>query len=254
MTLKITVKLPELASSLKVDLSELRIWYSRNVNTTQIQLSDLKPFSKGGNRLCFVSPKDSNVCLKVHQADRSPELRRQRKSFPANLRPVAFFDENQQEYASLKRHFDAFPAAICRHLPKTYGMVDTDLGTAHAMELIRDEDGLISLTLELYVWNNGIDERIAKALENFKTDWMTAPPRSRDILPHNLVVRQTAETANIIIIDGYGRKPKSSLLGVASKQKTQDRFDKLDQRLNEVIRRKSENDPKARLESLNRHL
>lgn len=221
---------------------------------SQIQLSKLEPFSKGGNRLCFVSPEDSNVCLKVHQVDRTPLLRRQQKSFPAKLRPLAFFDENQQEYASLKRHFDGFPASICSHLPKTFGIVDTDLGPAHAMELIRDVDGLISLTLELYVWNNGIDERITQALEDFKTDWLIAPPRSRDILPHNLVVQQSAEAANIIIIDGYGRKPKSSLLGVASKQKTQERFDKLDQRLEEVIRRKTENDPKARLESLNRHL
>lgn len=224
------------------------------MNTATIHLSELAPFSKGGNRLCFVSPADSNICLKVHQAERTPELRRQRKSFPANLRPAAFFDENLQEYESLQRHFAEFPDAICRHLPKTYGIMDTDLGAAHAMELIRDEDGLISLTVELYLWNHGMDDRLTQALKDFKEDWLLCPPRSRDLLPHNLVIQQSTETTKVIIIDGYGRKPKSRFLGIASKQKTKDRFNKLDQRLNEVIRRKVDNDPKGRLENLNRHL
>lgn len=224
------------------------------MNKQSIQLSQLEPFSKGGNRLCFVSPHDSNICLKVHQAERTPKLRRQRKSFPANLRPLTFFDENLQENRSLQRHFNTFPEAICRHLPTTYGIVDTDLGKAHAMELVRDDNGLISQTIELYLWNHGMDDRLTQALETFQRDWMTAPPRSRDLLPHNLVLKLSADDSTIVIIDGYGRAPKSPFLGYASQRQTESRFSKLDSRLKEVERRKQENDPKERIHNLNRHL
>lgn len=224
------------------------------MSTTPIQLSQLEPFSKGGNRLCFVSPDDPNICLKVHQPERTPKLRRQRKSFPANLRPLVFFDENLQEHRSLQRHHNACPDAICRHLPATSGIVDTDLGNAHAMGLVRDENGLISQTIELYLWENGMDSRLTRALNAFRRDWMTAPPRSRDLLPHNLVLQLSADDSVIIIIDGYGRAPKSSFFGYASQRQTERRFSKLDARLKEVERRKQENNPKERLQNLNRHL
>lgn len=219
-----------------------------------IEISQSEPFSKGGNRLCFVSPSNPNVCLKVHQIDRTPKHRRQRKSFPANIRPLSFYDENRQEHRSLLRHFKDFPQTICQHLPTSYGMVETDLGTAHAMELVRDSDGLISQTVELYIWENGLDATIKNALNTFKEHWLSAPPRSRDLLPHNLVLRKSSTESTIIIIDGYGRHPKSILFGYARESKTIQRFDKLNQRIEEVLRRRASNSPKERLSNLNREL
>jgi len=219
-----------------------------------IKISNIEPFSKGGNRLCFVSPNNPNICLKIHQRHRTPEIRRKNKSFPANLRPLKIFNENLQEYLSLKKHTKHFPQSINSHLPKSHGMVSTDLGIAHATEMIRDDSGLISETLEIYIWQHGRDDLVNQTLSSFQTTWCSSPPRSPDIIPHNLVIKRTGNDAKIIVIDGFSRSPWLPLIGGSSSHKAKLRFDKLNRRIDEILRRKNNNTPKDRLNNLNRHL
>ena len=54
-------------------------------------------FARGGNRLCFVDPRDANRCVKVLRADRLPAIKRAEKGFPKNLKSVDSFDDNYQE-------------------------------------------------------------------------------------------------------------------------------------------------------------
>ncbi|MEE4252626.1 MAG: hypothetical protein V2I50_01140, partial [Desulfuromusa sp.] len=59
-----------------------------------IQLQTIEPFARGGNRLCFVHPEDSRLCIKVRRPDFTLEDRRRKKGFPKNLRPLSSFDDN----------------------------------------------------------------------------------------------------------------------------------------------------------------
>ncbi|WP_269526181.1 YrbL family protein [Coraliomargarita parva] len=220
-----------------------------------IQLSNTDYFSKGGNRLCYVSPETPNICLKVHQEHRTPELRRRRKSWWGRLKPLARYDENLQEYVSLGYLHSHLPHAARQHLPETYGLVSTDLGQAHATELIRDQDGKISQTIEQYIWENGMDSKIREALARFREAWLAGGAPTRDLLPHNLLLQLGQASNRIVLIDGYGRPeawrpgPKFSPKHAAKRLKG------LQRRIELVLERKaSQEGPKGRLSNLNREL
>lgn len=180
----------------------------KSVHKPSIFLTDQDPFASGGNRLCFHHPTNSSRCLKVIRANRTPAIRRAEKGFPANLRPLSTYDENLVEFITLNYLHDNYPSEITRHLPRSFGLVETDLGTAHETELVCDSDGRIAETLEQYVWKNGMNSTVKQAIHIFKQDWSTKPPNTRDLIPHNFVIRLDVESAHLILIDGFGRKPK----------------------------------------------
>jgi hypothetical protein len=220
-----------------------------------LQLSPHSPFSKGGNRLCFVHPEKPNRCLKILIPSSLPAARRRKKRFPANLRPLKYFDENLQEMHALSHLFESFPERITQHLPRSFGMVETDLGKAHQVSLIRDDNQLISQTLEQYLWANGIDDMARTALDQFKRDWLQGAPTTRDLLPHNLVLQRTAEMTKLVLIDGYGRKARIPWGANLIKKKNQKQIKRLEARIETVLKRRKEGDtPKPRISQLNREL
>jgi hypothetical protein len=222
-----------------------------------IQLSDDLIFSSGGNRLCYVSPSDNTRCLKLLRPDRTPEIRRSEKSFPSNLRPLSFFDENLSEQIRLDFLFRSFPPLITKHLPRTYGMVQTSAGLAHETDLIRDNDGSIAQSLEQYIWDNGLNQTAELATDQFFKDWSEAPPQTRDLIPHNMVITFRSTSATIILIDGLGRMPLiPSLSGTRmSLKRLAKRRDNFDERIQRVLGRLSKKeDPNDRITGINRTL
>jgi hypothetical protein len=216
-----------------------------------LKLSDRTPFSSGGNRLCFRHPEQAERCLKVLRADRTPAQRRQAKGFPANLRPLSFFDENRVELEVLEHLHQQFPDAIRRHLPQTYGMVETDLGDAHETTLMVDHDGRVSQTLEQYIWDHGLNEVATRSIAEFKQDWETQPPKTRDLIPHNMVLQDLGDRQQIMLIDGLGRKPRMNAFGTASNARYQRRVNDLDVRIQRILHRKATNTgPTERLNNL----
>jgi hypothetical protein len=222
-----------------------------------ILLHDDLIFSSGGNRLCFVSPQNKKRCLKLLRPDRTPKIRRNEKSFPANLRPLSFFDENRSEQARLKFLFNRFPPEITSHLPHSYGIVQTSRGLAHETDLIRDKNGSISQSLEQYIWDNGLNETAKSAIDTFFQDWTKAPPKTRDLIPHNMVISFNSESAQIILIDGLGRMPlipsfKGTRMSLRRLLKRRENFDERIQRILLRISRKEA--PNARITSIDRSL
>ena len=216
-----------------------------------LKLSHNKPFSSGGNRVCYRHPQAPDRCLKILRPDRSPEARRREKRFPANFRPLSYFDENITEMAVLRHLHQNFPEAIRRHLPESFGMVETDLGPAHATSLITDADGRISQTLEQYIWENGLDEVATRSIDSFKQNWSTSPPNTRDLIPHNLVFQRDNEHQQVFLIDGLGRKPSFSRRGKASPTRCKRRMADLDARIARLLHRKQTNTgPTERLNNL----
>lgn len=220
-----------------------------------IVLKDKEPFASGGNRLCFRHPEYPDRCLKVIRPDRAPEIRRAEKKFPANLRPLWVFDENLQEASVLCYLHKRYPAKIARHLPRTFGLVRTDLGSAHDTEMICDSDGLISQTLEQYIWENGLNPIVQQAIETFKNNWSTNPPSTRDLIPHNFVVQLSEEEVRLVLIDGFGKKPclKFPFKNRLIKSRFKRRLQNFDYRIQLIIERKAANKgPMHRINNLKR--
>ncbi len=162
-------------------------------------------FSKGGNRLCFVDPGDSGRCIKVLRPDRSPEKKRSEKSLLKRLKPLDRFNDNLQElhtYQLIERHIgeEAFEL-----VPRCYGLVNTNLGEGLSSELIRDDDGQISITLKQYLWQQGETPAISACLQRFGQRWSELGMPSRNLLLHNVVVQcQQGQPQKLIVIDGLG--------------------------------------------------
>jgi len=225
------------------------------VTQEPIPLADQTPFSRGGNRLCFVHPRNPHRCLKVLNPTSTPELKRQDKGFPANLRPLRYFDENLQEYAALEAIHRNYPEEIRRHLPKTYGIVLTDLGHAHEVDLIRDRDGRIGETLEQYLWNKGLDRTVERSMDTFAGDWLAGALPTRALLPHNIVIRHMDQGAVLILIDGYGRKPSFKMPRFWSRMTSRKTLKDFKSRVDIVLKRKKDGEiAKPRISILERSM
>jgi hypothetical protein len=226
-----------------------------SIDKRMIILKNSEPFSSGGNRLCFRHPEHPERCLKVLRPERTPTIRRAEKRFPANLRPLSTYDENLVEVGVLNYLHSNYPIQITRHLPRSFGLVETALGAAHETELVCDADGLISQTLEQYIWENGINPIIEQAIQIFKEDWPVKPPRTRDLIPHNFVVQLKDEATHLVLIDGFGKKPliKLPFTSQLSKLRLKQRFEDLDYRIGLITKRKAAgNGPMDRINNLKR--
>ncbi|MFA7553093.1 MAG: YrbL family protein [Spongiibacteraceae bacterium] len=167
--------------------------------------SELDAFARGGNRLCFVDPRDSNNCIKVARPDRAPAIKKNEKSFPASLKPLSAFDDNAEEfrvYTHIKRQIGD---AAFELIPRCTGFVETNFGRGLGSEIIKDDDGKISLTLKQYLWLFGETDDLKEALTVFKQRWQLLGMPSRNLLLHNIVVQQAkGKIQRLVVIDGLG--------------------------------------------------
>lgn len=162
-------------------------------------------FSRGGNRLCFVDPRDPDRCIKVLRPDRLPHIKRAESGFPKKLKPLASFDDNREEalvYARIQR---AVGEQAFTMIPRLHGRVETDLGPGLCQQLLRDDDGRIAVSLKQYLWQRGRDAALEAPLAIFRDHWAAAGMPSRKLLTHNLVVQCAAQQPVCIwVIDGLG--------------------------------------------------
>lgn len=171
-----------------------------------LELTDDQFFAKGGNRLCFVHPKQSDHCIKVRRPDYTLEDMRRKKGFPKTLLPLSHFDDNREEHdviEAIARHCgdEAF-----QHVSRCYGYVDTNYGKGLELELVRDADGRISQTLKAEIWHNDISASCQRAIEQFIDHWQALTIPSRDLLLHNILVQkdQAGEITRLVVVDGLG--------------------------------------------------
>ncbi|RNL59912.1 YrbL family protein [Zhongshania marina] len=174
-----------------------------------LALSAERPFSRGGNRLCFVHPEHPNRCIKVRRPEFTLEDYRRKKGFPKSLLPLSVFDDNAEEFRVLRDFQQNYSDSIFDHISRGYGMIETDLGLGICSELILDHSGEISMSLMLYLWNFGYTDECKRAVEVLKKHWMDHLVPSRSILLHNIVVEKRleggAESINrLVVIDGLG--------------------------------------------------
>jgi hypothetical protein len=170
-----------------------------------LRLADLKPFGVGGRRRCFVHPDRPDRCVKVARRDGSTMLQA-KPGLATWLRFGRVYDNNADELKELsKLQRKLGEDRMMRHFPRLHGMAPTDLGPGLVTDLVRDADGRISQTLrELLVEGRDLREFRA-AYDSFGRFLIEHGIVTRDLLDHNLVVRQGADGARtFFLIDGFG--------------------------------------------------
>tara|TARA_Y100000748_G_scaffold175697_1_gene146962 strand:- start:296 stop:931 length:636 start_codon:yes stop_codon:yes gene_type:complete len=168
-----------------------------------IDLNGVTPFAEGGNRRCFVHPNNPNRCLKVIHSGLLETIIKN-KPWYKKLRSAESFDDNLRERdAYNQKALRNDNSETWKHLAKWYGMVETTIGAASETELIKNED-LVAETLESYLFANGFTDEIKLSIEQFH-DWLRKNLiLTKNLIPHNLVLKRVNNDIIIKIVDGLG--------------------------------------------------
>ena len=168
-----------------------------------IDLNGVTPFAEGGNRRCFVHPNNPNRCLKVIHSGLLETIIKN-KPWYKKLRSAESFDDNLRERdAYNQKALRNDNSETWKHLAKWYGMVETTIGAASETELIKNEN-LVAETLESYLFANGLTDEIKLSIEQFH-DWLRKNLiLTKNLIPHNLVLKRVNNDIIIKIVDGLG--------------------------------------------------
>ena len=168
-----------------------------------ISLEEVKPFAEGGNRVCYIHPNNKSMCLKISK----PEVVKEKRSnapWYKKLRSERSFDDNyREESAYQQRAIKENPQKIWRHLAKWYEFVETSKGLASCTELITNNDK-VALNLEEYLFSKGRTSEINIALKEFEMFLKETKLLTKNIIPHNLAVKENDSGLTLKIIDGLG--------------------------------------------------
>ena len=168
-----------------------------------INLQGVKPFAEGGNRICFIHPGDKSLCLKVSKQE---VIKKMYSNAPwyKKLRSEKSFDDNfREEKAYKQKAIKKNPEKIWQHLAKWYAFVQTSEGLASCTELITNNDQ-IAPNLEEYLFSKGRTKEINKALKEFEIFLQETKLLTKNIIPHNLAVKESNSGLILKIIDGLG--------------------------------------------------
>ena len=168
-----------------------------------IDLSGSTPFAEGGNRKCFIHPAQSDRCLKVIHPGLLEKIIKN-KPWYKKLRSKDSFDDNLREQEAYKQKaLIANNSEVWKHIAKWYGMVETSIGMASETELIKNNDQ-IAETLENYLFSNGLTDEIKIAINEFHQWLRDNLILTKNLIPHNLVIKKENNEMIIKIIDGLG--------------------------------------------------
>ena len=168
-----------------------------------INLEGVRPFAEGGNRVCYVHPDNKNLCLKISKQE---VVKKMRSNAPwyKKLRSEQSFDDNfREESGYQQRAVKENPQKIWRHLARWHEFVETSKGLASCTELITNNDK-VALNLEEYLFSKGRTSEINIALKEFEMFLKETKLLTKNIIPHNLAVKENDSGLTLKIIDGLG--------------------------------------------------
>ena len=147
------------------------------MNHFMLRLSDQQPFASGEERDVYLHPEDDGRCIKISNVSPSEDFR------PKGLRDwlfwvtrgcnKAYFDINYTDDLFCRQLSQRNDPEVFKHIPKCYGLVDTDLGKGLVCELIQNEDGSPCITMKQYIQKHGAisDVKVIRAVDDF-LDWL----------------------------------------------------------------------------------
>lgn len=177
-----------------------------------IDLRGRKPFATGGNRHCYIHPEDDNKCIKIARQE-VIQQRFLRQSWFKKLLGKERLDDNLQELKGYRQLEKAGSGPeLYEHIPRLWGREQTSEGWGNISELIRTPEGGIAPNLSQWLVKHGLDNGIRQAILEFQ-DWLRRNQvLTRNLLPHNLAVKQTTCGLRLYIIDGLGAPDFLALL------------------------------------------
>jgi len=168
-----------------------------------INLEGVRPFAEGGNRVCYIHPDNKNLCLKISKQEVIKKIRSNAPWYK-KLRSEKSFDDNfREERAYQQRAVKENPQKIWRHLARWHEFVETSKGLASCTELITNNDK-VALNLEEYLFSKGRTSEINIALKEFEMFLKETKLLTKNIIPHNLAVKENDSGLTLKIIDGLG--------------------------------------------------
>ena len=168
-----------------------------------INLQGVEPFAEGGNRICYIHPDDRSLCLKVSKHEVVKKMYADAPWYK-KLRSEKSFDDNYREERAYKQKaIKKNLKEIWRHLAKWHGFVDTSEGKASCTELITNNNQ-VAPNLEEYLFSKGRTKEINRALKEFEMFLKKTKLLTKNIIPHNLAVKESEAGIILKIIDGLG--------------------------------------------------
>lgn len=149
-----------------------------------LQISS-RPIGKGKERACYIHPEDPRKAIKISMGKVNEQTRRDIKFYRKLARRST--GEN-------------------RHIPKFYGLCETNLGKGIVVDLIRNYDGEISRPLNWYLAQGVPIEEFDVYLEELKHSFL----QNLIIFNHDMTIgnllfqRSSTSSARLIAIDGLG--------------------------------------------------
>lgn len=142
------------------------------------------PVGKGKERTCFVHPDDPQKAIKVPHGDISEQSHRE----------IKFYQKLYKRGGS------------DQHIPRFYGLCETDLGTGIVVDMIRDQDGEVSRPLNWYLAEGYPIEDFEPYLDELRRSFLhNLIIFNHDMTVGNLLFQKASATcARLVAIDGLG--------------------------------------------------
>ncbi|MCP4331946.1 MAG: hypothetical protein GY785_04770 [Gammaproteobacteria bacterium] len=143
------------------------------------------PIGQGKERACYVHPEDPRKAIKISIGDVSEQ----------SERDIRFYRKIQK-----RRSFKEI------HIPKFYGLRETNLGRGIVVDLIRNYDGEISRPLNWYLAQGVPIEEFESLLEELRYSFLeNLIIFNHDMTIGNLLLQKSSFTnAQLVAIDGLG--------------------------------------------------
>ncbi len=142
------------------------------------------PIGTGRERSCYVHPEDPRRAIKILLGGKNDKTRGE-LSFYRKLSKRTPIDDG--------------------HVPKYYGVCDTNLGKGMVVGLVRDYDGQISRPLSWYLSHGFAIDMFEPCLVELK-QWLTDNLIifGNDLGSHNLLLQKTSfNNAKLVMINGF---------------------------------------------------
>ena len=156
-----------------------------------IFLSDKQFISEGKTRTCYAHPEDKNLCIKVMKPSHEG---------------AQFLKKEIKYYKKIQKRNKKYSLSF---FAKYHGTIETNLGIGYLYDLVRDQNGKVSLPLKHYIETRSINEfpnNLAKtALSDIKQKMVEYKVFGYDVYHENLLCRlKDKKEIELVLIDGIG--------------------------------------------------
>ncbi|ARP86088.1 YrbL family protein [Bordetella genomosp. 9] len=174
-----------------------------------LDLAGLRPIASGAERLVYQHPTHPSLLVKVVDlAELADHL---------STRPLRRWRKNLQRDGAYRNHIaELAEYAAAQHaaagrwkipMARMLGLAQTNLGLGLLVEKITDGQGGLAPTVEQIVRERGLDETLARELDNFFDALADHHVVLNDVSARNVVMGLNADgETGLYLIDGFGSK------------------------------------------------